>query len=80
LTSKGWTVSQIYDRLPVLLQERLLEPDLHPTTARRKALNLVVQALFVHVDSGLVQRKRTRLKNAARAGIDAMVDVYRLSK
>jgi len=79
LTSKGWTVSQVFDRLPTLLQAHLLAPDTHPTTARRQALTQVVQALFIHFDSGLVKRNRPRLKNAARAGIDAMVDVYRLS-
>jgi hypothetical protein len=74
----GWTVSQVFDRLAPKLRDSLIDPDLNPTVARRKALDVVVKALFVHIDAGTVRRKRTRLKNAKRAGIDAMVDVYRL--
>jgi hypothetical protein len=79
LATHGWTVSQIFERLPHALQSRLIAPKAPFIVARRKALDHVVLALFVHVDSGRVRRKRVRLKNAARAGIDAMVDVYRLS-
>jgi hypothetical protein len=78
IASHGWTVSQIFDRLPPTLRDGLLDSELNPTVARRKALDVVVKAIFVHVDAGTVRRKRTRLKNAKRAGIDAMVDVYRL--
>lgn len=79
LVTHGWTVSQVFERLPSALRNSLMAPDTHPTVARRKALDHVVFALFVHIDSGKVGRKRVHLKNAARAGIDAMVDVYRLS-
>ena len=74
----GLTVAQIFDRLPRDTQISLLNDDINPTVARREALDRVVEALFTHIDSGDVKRKRTRIKNATRAGIDVMVDVYRL--
>jgi len=77
-TTGGLTVSQVFDRLSPARKAELLKGHENPTVARRIALDEVVRALFVHVDSGAVQRRRTRLKNATRAGIDAMVDVYRL--
>jgi len=74
----GLTVAQIFERLPVDTKDALLDNNANPTVARRHALDRVVEALFTHIDAGDVQRKRTRIKNATRAGIDVMVDVYRL--
>ena len=74
----GWTVSQVFDRLPRATQSTLMANHENPTVARRQALDRVVRALFVHIDRDAVSRKRTRVKNATRAGIDAMVDVYRI--
>jgi hypothetical protein len=74
----GLTISQIFDRLPEPCRAELLQAHENPTVARRTALDEVVCAVFVHVDAGRVTRKRVHLKNATRAGIDAMVDVYRL--
>ena len=74
----GLTVSQVFDRLPSGTRNALTEHIENPVVARREALDQVVRAIFVHIDRGDVRRKRTRVKNAARAGIDAMVDVYRI--
>ena len=74
----GLTVSQVFDRLSPDTQQNLTARIENPVVARREALDQVVRAIFVHIDRGEVRRKRTRVKNAARAGIDAMVDVYRI--
>lgn len=74
----GLTVSQVFDRLPEPTRDTLTSHIENPVVARREALEQVVRAIFVHIDRGDVRRKRTRVKNAARAGIDAMVDVYRI--
>jgi len=74
----GLTVAQVFERLPEEARAELLRPHTSPTVARRHALDRVVEALFVHIDTGDVKRKRTRIKNATRAGIDVMIDVYRL--
>ena len=75
----GLTVSQVFDRLPDTTRNALTSEEENDTVARRKALDHVARAIFVHIDRGAVQRRRTRVKNATRAGIDAMVDVYRIS-
>ena len=74
----GLTVSQVFDRLSDPTRDALTADIENPVVARQEALDQVVRAIFVHIDRGDVRRKRTRVKNAARAGADAMVDVYRI--
>jgi hypothetical protein len=68
----GLTVLQVLERLPPELKQALLAGDNLPQERRRGALNQVVKGLFVHIDSGRVQRRRTRVGTS-------MVDVYRLA-
>ena len=68
----GLTVLQVLERLPPDMKQGLLAGDSLPQERRRGALDKVVKALFVHIDAGRVQRRRTRLRTS-------MVDVYRLA-
>jgi len=70
--SGGLTVLQVLERLPPDLRNALLAGDGLPQERRRGALDQVVRGLFVHIDAGRVQRRRTRLRTS-------MVDVYRLA-
>ena len=72
LLTGGLTVLQVLERLPPEMKQDLLAGDSLPQGRRRKALNQVAKALFVHIDAGRVQRRRTRLRTS-------MVDVYRLA-
>ena len=72
LFTGGLTALQVLERLPPDLKQGLLAGDSLPQERRRGALNQVVKALFVHIDAGRVQRRRTRLRTS-------MVDVYRLA-
>ncbi len=68
----GLTVLQVFERLPSDLKQTLVAGETEPRERRKNALNQVARALFVHIDAGLVRRKRTRVRTS-------MVDVYRLA-
>ncbi len=68
----GLSARQVFHRLPVPLKKELLAGDENPTIRQREALSQVVQGLFLQIDSGRVERRRTRIRTS-------MVDVYRLA-
>jgi hypothetical protein len=74
MLTKGITVAQVHERLdPPMVHE-----DGPPIVARRAAYEEIAVALREMVAGGSVNKNRVHVKNAARAGIDAMIDVYRL--
>ena len=70
----GLTVAQIHERLdPPMVHEE--GPAI---VARRAAYEMIASTLREMIQSGKVNKQRVHVKNAARAGIDSMIDVYRL--
>ena len=70
----GLTVAQIHERLEPPLRSK----DGPEIVARRAAYEEIASALHEMISSGRVRKKRIHVKNAARAGIDSMIDVYKL--
>ena len=68
----GLSARQVFHRLPTELQEELLQTDGTPTQRQREALSKVAKSLFALIDTGRVNRRRTRIGTS-------MVDVYRLA-
>ena len=83
MLSKGLTVKQLEERLRAshpAMMEALAANEEHPVLRKRAAHDQIALALSEAIRGGLVRRERVHVKNAARAGIDAMIDVYRLTK
>ena len=70
----GLTVAQVHERL----DPPMVHGEGPPIVARRAAYEEIATALREMVASGSVNKQRVHVKNAARAGIDSMIDVYRL--
>jgi hypothetical protein len=77
--TKGWTAAQLYQRLPAALQDVLAAQ--HTTDGRRRAVDLVYNALLLLTRQGRVQRKQVRytMNVNTKGPRDMLVDVFRAS-
>ena len=70
----GLTVAQIHERL----DPPMVHGEGPAIVARRAAYEQIASALREMIQDGTVNKRRVHVKNAARAGIDSMIDVFRL--
>ena len=77
--TKGWTAAQLYQRLPAALQTALAAQ--HATDGRRRAVDLVYNALLLLTRQGRAQRKQVRytMNVNTKGPRDMLVDVFRAS-
>ena len=75
--TKGWTAAQLYQRLPAALQTALAAQ--HANDGRRRAVDLVYNALLLLARQGRVQRKQVRytMNVNTKGPRDMLVDVFR---
>ncbi len=75
--TKGWTASQVYQRLPPAMQATLAERHAHD--GRRRAVDAVYNVLLLLAREGHVQRKQVRytMDLNTKGPRDMLVDVFR---